>query len=236
MKKLIAFILALITLTALFSPALADGMINEDWTGEVISRQVSLYNEPSSNAGSSRKVQNGTEFFILEKQGNWVYVAVPNEKGGYDYGWIMIYYIVENPTHIVLRSNSGVYAYAAPYNTDKRVGTVSTYQRFTVIATTGNYYIVSFREAVCYLPMSADFWIEEDIAAIVNGPSQTYSVITDKAPVYGYASTKYGKIKTYKIGTQVDVLYTVDGFAAIRYDNVIAFMKLSDLMPGGAQG
>ena len=99
----------------------------------------------------------------------------------------------------------------------------------TPIATTGNYYIVSFREAVCYLPMSADFWNEEDIAATVNGPTTAYTVVTDKAKVYGYASTKYGAITTYKAGTTVQVLYTVSGYAAIKYNKVIAFMNMSDI-------
>ncbi|MBQ7455226.1 MAG: hypothetical protein IJS53_02175 [Clostridia bacterium] len=230
MKKFICLILALITALSVCSAAFADGPIGDgSWTGEVISRQVSLFKQANSSSGSTRKVPNGTAFNILEKKDGWVYAEVPNDQGGYDYGWIIIYYIVENPTHIVLRNNKNVYAYAAPYNNDKRVGTVDTYQRFTVIATTGNYYIVSFREAVCYLPMDADFWVEEDIADMVNGPATQYVVMKDKAPVYGYPSTKNGKFTTYAAGTVVDVLYTVDGFAAIRYQNVIAYMALGDL-------
>ena len=232
MKKLIALLLAAITALSLVPAAFADGeAVDESWVGEVISMQVSLYKEPNSSSGSTRKVKNGQEFYIQEKQGNWVYVAVPDEDkaGEYDFGWIMTYYIIENPTHIVLRDNSGVYAYAAPYNTEKRVGTVSDYDRFTVIATTGNYYSVSFRNAVCYLPMSADYWIEEDLEAILNGPSTKYTVNADKTRVYGYASTKYGYIDTYKKGTQVDVLYIQDDYAAIRYDTVIAFIDMENL-------
>ena len=141
----------------------------------------------------------------------------------------MLHYVIENPTHIVLRDSSGVYAYAAPYNTEKRVGTVADYDRFTVIATTGNYYIVSFRNAVCYLPMSADYWIEEDLKAIVEGPAVQYAVNADKTRVYGYASTKYGYIDTFKAGTVVDVLYIQDDYAAIRYENVIAFIEMAKL-------
>ena len=232
MKKLIALLLVAITALSLVPAAFADGeTVDESWVGEVISMQVSLYKEPNSSSGSTRKVKNGQEFYIQEKQGNWVYVAVPDEDkaGEYDFGWIMTYYIIENPTHIVLRDNSGVYAYAAPYNTEKRVGTVSDYDRFTVIATTGNYYIVSFRNAVCYLPMSADYWIEEDLEAILNGPSTKYTVNADKTRVYGYATTKYGYIDTYKKGTQVDVLYIQDDYAAIRYDTVIAFIDMENL-------
>jgi len=234
MKKLLAFVLALITLVSLVPTAVADGApVDQSWVGEVISMQVSLYNGPNSSSGSTRKVKNGVEFFILEKQGNWMYVAVPDEKieGEYDYGWVMQYYIIENPTHIVLRDNSGVYAYAAPYNTDKRVGTVNDYQRFTVIATTGSYYIVSFRDAVCYLPMSADFWVEEEVEPIVEGPATQYRVTADKTRVYGYASTKQGYINTYKAGTLVDVLYVQDGYAAIRYNTVIAFIDMANLQP-----
>ncbi|MBQ7455442.1 MAG: SH3 domain-containing protein [Clostridia bacterium] len=229
MKKLIAVILALITLASLCPAALSDGGNNGVWTGEVISRQVSLFNQPSSGSGSSRKVKNGEQFTILEKRDGWVYAEVPNDKGGKDYGWIMLAYIVENPVHIVLRNNSGVYAYAAPYNTDKRVGTVDAYQRFTVIATTGNYFIVSFREAVCYLPMSADFWIEEDMVDQVNAPTVAYTVKANNTKVYGYPSTKYGPITTYKAGTTVQVLRETDGYAVIKYNNVIAFINRNDL-------
>ncbi len=230
MKRLFAFLLTVITMVSLFSTTMADG-ISENWTGEVISMQVSLYNQANSNSGSSRKVKNGEEFYILEKNGNWVYVAVPNDLGGYDYGWIMTYYIIENPTHIVLRESSGIYAYAAPYNTDKRVGTVSDYERFTVIATTGSYYIVSFRNAVCYLPMNAErYWVEEDLESLLNGPSTQYVVKNNSAKVYGYASTKYGKIDTLKAGAVVEVLYTQNGFAAIRYETVIAFVDMNDIV------
>ncbi|MBQ4551816.1 MAG: hypothetical protein IJA59_02590 [Clostridia bacterium] len=232
MKKIIAMLLAVLTVLSLVPFALADGEeVDESWVGEVISMQVSLYNGPNGSSGSSRKVKNGQEFYIQEKRDNWVYVAVPDEKieGEYDFGWIMLYYIIENPTHIVLRDASGVYAYAAPYNTEKRVGTVSDYDRFTVIATTGDYYIVSFRNAVCYLPMSADYWIEEDLEAIVEGPAVQYTVKANDTRVYGYASTKYGHIDTYKKGKVVDVLYIQDDYAAIRYENVIAFIEMEKL-------
>ena len=232
MKKVISLLLVLASLCLLCGSALADGGYygyNTEWTGEVISRQVSLFSQPSGSSSSSRKVKNGEQFDILEKRGDWVRVSVANERGGYDEGWIMLAYIIENPIHLVLRNSSGVYAYAAPYNNDKRVGTVSNYERFTVIAETGNYYIVSFREAVCYLPMSADYWVEEDLKSVVEGPYTTYYVANDKTKVYGYASEKYGKIATYKAGTPVQVLYTVENFAAIRYDNVIAFINLADL-------
>jgi len=231
-KKILALLLAALTILSLIPAATADGGYGMQWRGEVISRQVSLYKEANTGSGSTRKVQNGVEFDILEKQGNWVYAAVPKEKGeGYDYGWIMVQYVIENPSHIVLRDSSGVYAYAAPYNTDKRVGTVADYDRFTVIATTGSYYIVSFRQAVCYLPMSADYWVEEDIEAIVNGPSTPYTVNANNTRAYGYATTKYGYIDTFKSGTQVDLLYVQDGYGAIRYENVIAFIDMSKLTP-----
>lgn len=231
MKKLISLLLVLASVCLLCGSALADGYNTyyTDWTGEVISRQVSLFSQPSGSSSSSRKVKNGEQFDILEKRGDWVRVSVANERGGYDEGWIMLPYIIENPIHLVLRNNSGVYAYAAPYNNDKRVGTVSNYERFTVIAEIGNYYIVSFREAVAYLPRSADYWVEEDIKSTVEGPFTTYYVANDKTKVYGYATDKYGKIATYNAGTPVQVLYTVENYAAIRYNNVIAFINLADL-------
>lgn len=232
MKKLIAVILSLLTLMTLVPAALADSpstTIDYNNVGEVISRQVSLFKEMSSSSESQRKVENGTEFYILDKVDNWIYAAVPNDKGSYDYGWIISYYVAENPTHVILRNSSGVYAYAAPYLTDKRVGTVGTYDRFTVIATTGNYYLVSFRNAVAYLPMSADYWIEEDIQSIVNGTGETYVVNADKTRVYGYSNTKRDYIATYKAGQEVKVLYTENNYAAFKYKTAIAFIELGRL-------
>lgn len=233
MKKLAALAMALLLLLGAVQCAHADGGWDDSWTGEVISMQVSLYKQANSSSGSTRKIKNGVEFQILNQEGNWYYVAVPNDAGSYDYGYVMSYYVIENPTHIVLRNASGIYAYAAPYNTDKRVGTVSNYQRFTVIATTGSYYIVSFRNAVCYLPMDSDrYWVEEDLAYLVNGAYTEYTVIANNTKVYGYPTTQYGKVATLSAGQTVDVFYTQSGFAAIRYDNVIAFVALSDLAQG----
>jgi hypothetical protein len=233
MKKLTALILVLITLLGATLSACADGTISDSWKGEVISMQVSLFNQANSSSGYSRKLKNGQEFYILSSEGNWFYVAVLNDNGGYDYGYVMSYYVVENPKHLVLRNASGIYAYAAPYNTDKRVGTVSNYERFTVIATTGNYYIVSFRNAVCYLPMDSNrYWVEEDLAYLLDGAYTQYTVSTNNAKVYGYASTRNGQVATLKAGTVVDVFYTQDGFAAIRYNTVIAFVSLNDLSQG----
>ena len=58
MKKIIALLLAVITALSLVPAAFADGeVIDETWTGEVISRQVSLYKEASGSSGSTRKVR-----------------------------------------------------------------------------------------------------------------------------------------------------------------------------------
>lgn len=250
MKKLLAALLTAATLLTLCGGALADGPTdygyeygvyanqpavygpkeNGEWMGEVISRQVTLYSKPNSSSNQIAKLKNGTQFDILDIDGDYAHVAVPNEMGGVDTGYIMFYYVIENPIHIVLRNNKGVYALAGPYAVNKRVGTLSNYQRFTVIAETGNYYIVSFREAVAFLPMSADYWIEESLTETLNGPSTLATVAYDKTKVYGYASTDYGKIDTFNAGMQVRVYYTANGFAAIGYDNVLAFIPVSDLI------
>ena len=66
-KRFLSLLLAALTILSLIPAATADGgYMNQSWTGEVISRQVSLYKEPNSGSGSTRKVQNGTEFFIQE--------------------------------------------------------------------------------------------------------------------------------------------------------------------------
>lgn len=241
MKKIMALLLALLTLVLCAAPALADAPTYQGpdadgkWVGEVIARQITLFSKPTSSSDSLRKLKNGTQFDILNVDGEYARVSVPNEKGGYDVGYVMMAYVVENPIHIVLRNvksgrNGRVYALAGPYAVDKRVGTVDNYQRFTVIAETGTYYIVSFREAVAFLDMSADYFIEEDetLQAILASPS-TPAVTNKKAKVYGYASTSYGKIDEFAAGTPVQVLYTLDSFAAIRYGTVMAFIAKDDL-------
>ena len=76
------------------------------------------------------------------------------------------------------------------------------------------------------------YWVEEDIAYLVNGAYTQYTVSTNNAKVYGYASTRYGKVATLRAGEGVDVFHTQDGFAAIRYGKVIAFVDLNDLSQG----
>ena len=70
MKKMIALLLAVLTVLSLMPAALSDGVVDESWVGEVISMQVSLYNGPNSSSGSTRKVKNGQEFYIQEKRDN----------------------------------------------------------------------------------------------------------------------------------------------------------------------
>ena len=248
MKRIIAVLLIAASLLALGVGAMADaptyydfGAVSgvpgmqgpngsNEWTGEVIARQITLFSKPKSSSDSLRKLPNGTQFTILDMVDNYAHVAVPNTNGGYDTGYVMFDYVIENPTHIVLRSNSGVYALAGPYAVNKRVGTLENYQRFTVIAETGNYYIVSFRDAVAFLPMNADYWVEEDLKEMLARPTTQAIVANDKTKVYGYASTQYGKIDQFSSGTPVQVYYTTNGFAAIRYENVLAFIQLTDLI------
>ncbi|MBQ9197127.1 MAG: hypothetical protein IJ157_07765 [Clostridia bacterium] len=248
MKKFIAVLLIAVSLLALCVPAVADAPLYYDfgsvtpvagvqgplpdgsWTGEVIARQITLFSQAKSSSTSLRKLPNGTQFTILDVKDSYAHVMVDNGNGGFDTGYVMFDYVIENPTHIVLRSNSGVYALAGPYAVNKRVGTLENYQRFTVIAETGNYYIVSFRDAVAFLPMSADYWVEEDLAEMLAKPGTPGYVINDKTKVYGYASTQYGKIDTFNSGTPVEIYYTTNGFAAVRYNNVLAFIQTSDLV------
>lgn len=249
MKRFLSILLIALTLVSIAGVALADAPTYYDygenwptqpviqgpdengvWTGEVIARQITLFSKPSSSSTSLRKLKNGTQFDILDVNDDYAHVSVPNDNGGVDVGYVMFAYVIENPIHIVLRNTNGVYALAGPYAVNKRVGTLENYQRFTVIAETGNYYIVSFREAVAFLPMSADYWIEETLTATLNGPFTNAIVAYDKTKVYGYASTNYSKIDQFNAGTPVQVYYTTNGFAAIRYNNVLAFIPMDSLI------
>ena len=141
MKRIMAALLVVISLLSLCGLALADSPSYFDynaipslpsvqgpdasgqWTGEVISRQVTLFSGPKSSSNSLRKLPNGTQFDILDVKDSWAYVSVPNTNGGADLGYVMFDYIIEHRTHIVLRSDSGVYALAGPYAVHKRHGT-----------------------------------------------------------------------------------------------------------------
>lgn len=197
MKKIISLLAVLTILFTAAFPALALAQ-----TGEVISRQVSLRKKESTSSDRICYLPNGTEFEILSVGKNMYQVSVENPKkaGEMLTGWVESAYVIENPTHIVLRNRSGVYAYAAPYSTTKRVGDVSLYQRFTVIGTQGSYYVVSFREAVCFLPMNADYWVEEEIAPIVNGSSTPF-LTGVKANVYAYDNAKSAVVTSYPANT-----------------------------------
>lgn len=233
MKKIAALLLGICLLITSF--ATADGIISytnyTEWYGECISRQVSLYSEMSVRSNRIRYIQNGQTFRILERSddGNWVHAVFVNDRGTEEEGWVDANYIIENPIHIVLRNASGVYAYADPFHTNKRVGTLSRYDRFTVIETIGNYYLVSFRNAVAYLPINADYWVEENLTSILNGPSTTYTTRTSKVPVLAYPNDRGGTVTTYNKNVEVQVYYTVGNFAAIGYNNVLAFINLNNL-------
>ena len=69
-----------------------------------------------------------------------------------------------------------------------------------------------------------------NLEAVLEGPSTTYVVTADKAKVYGYASTKNGSFDTIKKGKEVEVLYIQNDFAAIRYETVIAFVAMEDIV------
>ena len=161
MKKLTAFILALITLAGLLPAALADAEwgYGDDYTytGECICLGVSLRVDHKTNAKRIRTIDNGETFEILEELDGWYRV---NHEG--TEGWLLADYVIEEPEHLYTRKGN-IPARAWASKSSKRVGLIGDNERLTVIRELDNYWIVSYRNAMCYVSKDASVWTESEV-------------------------------------------------------------------------
>lgn len=131
-------VLILITFLSLPAQALAQ------WTGEVIAMQITLRVDAKSNAKSLGSVKNGESLIILDADTkDWYHVRYQDKEG-----YVMASYVVENPEHITTLAPTHVYAY--PGST-KRVGSLGSYTRLTLIGEYQGCYVVNLREATGFI-------------------------------------------------------------------------------------
>jgi len=156
MKKLAAWVLALILLVGMVPAGLADA----NWgyaTGECICLGVSLRTDHKTSAKKIRTIDNGETFTILEEYDGWYRV---NHEG--TEGWLLADYVIEEPEHLYTRKNN-IPARAWASKSSKRVGLIGDNERLTVIRELENYWIVSYRNAMCYVSKDASVWLESEV-------------------------------------------------------------------------
>lgn len=225
MKRFLSLVAALIlAVAALPILAVADGAPSDD-VGEVISMRASLRTDPKTSAERLSWVNNGESFYILDENEEWYFVEFTAANGTVYNGWILQCYVVKNPIHLVARS-SGV-LYASPSLTDKRVGTFSRYEKFTVIEETSRYYLVSCRNAAAFISRSGDYWTDEDLTILDN--VLYVATVTEKTGLYLEANTKT-KLATIKAGTQFDVLGQEGDYTIVKYETAYAYIPSDDIL------
>jgi uncharacterized protein YgiM (DUF1202 family) len=222
---LAALLVALLILTASL-PALADLPGVE--TGEVVSQNVTLREGHTSGSATVRSLHNGETFEILDRWEEWLYIAYFDMDTAQTInGWLLDYYVVENPMHITLR-NSNTTAYAYPASDSKRVGSLSKYTRLTVIAQLDRYWVVSLREAAAAVPKTAKVWLDEDLeswATIV----PTAGSVTRRTTTRTGPGTNWTSVKTLNAGTAVDIVGSEGDWYVIRYEDAVAYIKMADV-------
>lgn len=201
--------------------ALADaGYVGSGYTGEVISMRVSLRTSASTSAKRILYIENGKSFDIISRNGDWYEINYLDDNGNWQHGYVLACYCVENPSHIVMKESGNLYA--SPSLTDKRVGTFSRYERFTVIDETNYYYLVSCRNAAAFISKNAECWTDDDLW-LMNHVSRV-GVTNAKAPIYLNASTKT-RVATVDAGTAFDVVGMDGDFYIVKYKTAIAYIQ-----------
>lgn len=200
--------------------ALADaGYIGAGATGEVISMRASLRQKASTSATRILYIENGKSFDIVAETGDWYEVDYLDDNGNWQHGFILKCYVVENPKHIVMQESGNLFA--SPSLTDKRVGTFSRYDRFTVIDETSYYYLVSCRNAAAFISKNADCWTDDDLWLMDH--VVRVGTTNAKAPLYLTASTKT-KVATVNANTSFDVVGMEGDFYIVKYKTAIAYI------------
>ncbi len=225
-KIWLAAVLVVVTVMSVVLPAWADLPAVE--TGKVISQNVTLRQGHTTGSATIRSLHNGETFEILDRWEEWLYIAYFDMKTSQTInGWLLNYYVVENPMHITLR-NSNTAAYAYPSSGSKRVGSLTKYTRLTVIAQLDKYWVVSLREAAAAIPKSAKVWLDEDLESwdfIV----PTTGTVTKRTTTRTGPGTNWTSVKTLNIGASVEILGSEGDWYVIRYGEAIAYIKMADV-------
>lgn len=212
-SRFLSLFLALILALSIPMAALSDG---SGWFGEVIARQITFRTAPKSNAKSQGSIKNGSIMTILDNDHRgWYHVQYDGKEG-----YVMDCYVAENPDHMILTSSAPVYAFP---HSDKRVGSLSSYTRLTIIDEYDGYYVVNLREASGFIhKRDVDALFDSDIHnARATGRIEVTDTVT--TPRFGPAS-KYGGTRQVHQGEIFDS-YGMDGdWFIINVDGQFAYL------------
>ncbi len=220
-----AIMLAVIILVSA-TPVLAEPLPYE--SGEVVSQSVTVRADHSTSAKTVGNLENGDTFQILDRWEQYLYIAYTNPDTLTTMnGWLLNYYVVENPMHITLR-NSNTTALAYPSSDSKRVGSLSKYTRLTVIAQLDKYWVVSLREAAAAIPKSAKVWLDEELANWALTAS-TAGTVTNRTTTRTGPGTSWSSVQTLNAGSAVDILGSDGDWYVIKYKDAVAYVKMADV-------
>ena len=221
----VAMMLAVIILASAL-PVLAEPASIE--TGEVVSQNVTVRADHRSNAQTIGSLNNGETFQILDRWEQYLHIAYTNPKTSETInGWLLNYYVVENPMHITLR-NSNTAALAYPSSDSKRVGSLSKYTRLTVIAQLDRYWVVALRGAAAAIPKTAKVWLDEELNTLTASPVMAGTVANRTTTRTGPGSS-WSSVQTLNAGTSVEILGSDGDWYIIRYKDAVAYIKMADV-------
>jgi len=225
-KAWLAPVLLVVMLMSVSLPALAE--VPEVETGEIVSQNATLREGHTTGSATIKSLKNGETFEILERWEEWLYIAYFDQEAAVTInGWLLNYYVVENPMHITLR-NSNTAAYAYPASDSKRVGSLTKYTRLTVIAQLDRFWVVGLREAAAAISKSAKVWLDEDIQGWTSVVPAVGTVIKKTTTRTGPGSN-WTSVKTLNVGVTVEILGSEGDWYVIRYQEAVAYIKMVDV-------
>lgn len=215
MKKVLSWVLLAVLALGLACPAQADG---GDRVGEIISRSASLRESHSTSAKLIVSMKTGAQFEILDSYEEWYYV---NYQG--TYGWVRNYYVAENPIHIMPRKGD-IPARAWPSRSSKHVGTLTAGEPLTVIEETHDFWIVSFRQACCYVWKEASVWLDTESA---NSPTLFWVTLNEKQKIRTGPGTGWKSLGEEEVGMEFRVVAQEGSWYKIAYGDYFGYVQRS---------
>ncbi|MEG0767485.1 MAG: SH3 domain-containing protein, partial [Clostridia bacterium] len=197
--------------------------------GEVICRGVRLRSGPELSAPLLHTLRTGETFLLLDRYDAWYHVSYQADTmhAPID-GWLLQDYVLENPTHIILR-RSNTPAYASPWNLEKKVGSLPRYTRLTVMDETDDCWLVSLRGAAAFITKDTDVWMEEDLADLMQWDTRT-ATVTRRTTLRTGPGTHWERVETLAAGKTLEIIAPDGDWYAVRYDTTaLAYVAASDV-------
>jgi uncharacterized protein YgiM (DUF1202 family) len=120
--------------------------------GVVISQNVSLREEPRTNATRLARPSNGAVLDILSESNGWYYATYYDKDGQVFTGYVLVDYIVINPVY--LTTTKSTYVYSTPSRSSKKVGQITTGTPLLIIGEYNNFWVVNLRSASGFIYMN----------------------------------------------------------------------------------